>query len=338
MEPNIITQWAEALLACPKMQNRDIRDAIIGELPAEWRNYIERSTADNNADVRSIVNSVLDYDPTMTELVNVLRVYEGPSTPMKAVDVLHRKLSSKAADSFPSSLDLNPFTDQGCIDNPKRFFNRQTELDHLITEVGAGRNVAVIGEAQVGKSSLLKQLIHVGPAELDRPASDFCYLDMQLLSGDADFFGALSHELGLPDNTRGYQLMRALGQRRVVICLDEFEKMRYAGFTAEVRSQLRGLCDGNDSPLTLITATRTPPAEIYHDDPLETSPLAPILAEYTLRRFGLETVRDFLRHRLAAMPLAFSEADETRLFEKSNGHPGQLQKFAHELYGKARGS
>ena len=126
--------------------------------------------------------------------------------------------------------------------------------------------------------------------------------------------------------------MRALGQRRVVICLDEFEKMRYVGFTAEVRSQLRGLCDGNHAPLTLITATRTPPSEIYHDDPLETSPLAPILAEYTLKRFDLATVRDFLRHRLAAMSFAFSEADEIRLFEICGGHPGQLQQFAHELY------
>lgn len=97
-----------------------------------------------------------------------------------------------------------------------------------------------MGEAQVGKSSVLAQVCVRGPERLGRPAADFVYLDMQELSGDEDFFAALSEELGLA-SVKGWRLRRALGDRRVVLCLDELEKMTYAGFTREVRSQLRGL-------------------------------------------------------------------------------------------------
>ncbi len=231
----------------------------------------------------------------------------------------------------PAFIAPNPFTDQGCIDDPARFFDREEILDRIFVELAAGRNISLVGEAQVGKSSLLKQIIGRGPARLQRPPADFVYLDMQTLFSEAEFFEALSQELGLPP-TKGYRLRRALGQRRVILCLDEFEKMNYQGFSPEVRAQLRGLGDGNHSPLTLLLASRSPLNQLFPDQPGETSPLAPICPELAVGNFPPPVARAFLRRRLAPGGLKFTPPDEERLLAESRGHPGQLQQLAYQLY------
>lgn len=256
---------------------------------------------------------------------------------------LGRALGGTAQPQMPQTVvapiqpvrNQNPFGDQGKITDPARFFDREDVLDKLFEELGAGRNVSLVGEAQVGKSSVLWQVCQQGPARLGRPVADFVYLDMQSLSGDEDFFDALAEELGLPGK-RGWQLKRALGARRVVLCLDEIEKMSYAGFTREVRSQLRGLADGTDAPLTLLVASRTLIAELFEDDNQKnTSPLAPICPFLFLGPFSPDVARRFLKERSTAAGLALAETEIERVVAESGGHPGRIQFAARENWRRA---
>ncbi len=267
-----------------------------------------------------------DFGPPLVGLVERLGRIAGGSADVEP------QLS--AAVSATSS--ASPFGDQGRITDPERFFDREEILERIFEELAAGRNVSLVGEAQVGKSSVLAQVCARGPERMGRPAADFVYLDMQELSGDEDFFAALSEELGLA-GVQGWRLRRALGDRRVVLCLDELEKMTYSGFTREVRSQLRGLADGNQAPLTLLLASRSPLAELLPDSPLDTSPLAPTCPEMRLAPFSRAIARRFLRRRMAAFGRRFSEAAQERLLNESGGHPGRLQAFAHLSYRRAGG-
>ncbi len=235
--------------------------------------------------------------------------------------------TARSQDDLPP----NPFGDQGRITDPARFFDREEILDQVFAELAAGRNLSLVGEAQIGKSSALAQICHRGPQRLGRPVADFVDLDMQTLGGDEDFFEALGEKLGLP-GFQGWKLKRALGKRRVVLCLDDIEKMAYSGFTREVRAQLRGLADGGQAPLTLVVASRAPLADLFPDSPGETSPLAPICQPHSLGPFSAEVCRSFLRQRLASVGRRFENDEEARLIVESGGHPGKLQALSYDSY------
>jgi ABC-type dipeptide/oligopeptide/nickel transport system ATPase component len=115
----------------------------------------------------------------------------------------------------------NPFGDRGCIRDPARFFNRERELAEIFDELRKGSSLSLVGEAQVGKSSLLAMIAAQGPRELQRDAADFITIDMQVIHNEAEFFDALCEKLGLGLTVRGLALDRALRGRQVVVCLDE---------------------------------------------------------------------------------------------------------------------
>ena len=222
-----------------------------------------------------------------------------------------------------------PFGDVGKITDPARFFDREEILKEILGEIDAGRSVSLVGEAQIGKSSLLARICRVGPERLGRPAEDFVELDFQTLRNEDDFFDALSDLLGLP-GVPGWKLARALEQagRRVVLCLDEVEKMTYPGFTEAVREQLRGLADGNGATLTLVVASRSSLAELFPDACGQTSPLANICPEMRLGPFSTKVARRFLVERMEGTGLSFAEGEMERMTEESGGHPGRLQGLA----------
>ena len=110
----------------------------------------------------------------------------------------------------------------------------------VFNELRKGASLSVVGESQTGKSSLLWHIHTAGPGMLNRNESDFVHLSLELLDSDDDFFEAVCGELEVPTE-RGFRLARALEGRRVVVCLDEIEKMTWQGFTLDLRSQLSGL-------------------------------------------------------------------------------------------------
>jgi hypothetical protein len=225
----------------------------------------------------------------------------------------------------------NPFGDTGRITNPTRFFNREELLRQIFEELTKGVNLSLLGESQVGKSSLLSMICAWGPERLDRPQGAFAYLSLQWVSDEDEFYAALCDALNVPA-CRGYQLHRALSERRCVLCLDEIEKMAWDGFSKDLRSQLRGLADGPAAPLKLVIASRSPLARLFPDSPELDSPLAGICHQLDVGPFTLPIARAFLAQRLQGTGVIFSEDEIKMLLRETQGHPAKLQRAAADLY------
>jgi len=239
-----------------------------------------------------------------------------------------------AAPALAELSQANPFGDRGCIRDPARFFNRERELAEIFDELRKGSSLSLVGEAQVGKSSLLAMIAARGPRELQRDPADFITIDMQVIRNEAEFFDALCEKLGLGLTVRGLALDRALRGRQVVVCLDEIEKMTNRQcFSGEERTELRGHANGPDTPLTLVIASRSPLDMLFEDNPLRTSPLASLCHPYRrIGAFSQATSEAFLLHRLQGNAVAFSARQRQMLHEQTGGHPGQLQAAAAALY------
>lgn len=228
----------------------------------------------------------------------------------------------------------NPFGDTGCITDSSRFFNREELIRQIFEELGKGVSISLIGESQIGKSSILYRIYSQGRERMQatvEPKPEFIYLSLQWVAHEDDFYKALCDRLKIPF-CRDYDLTRVLVGRRYVLCLDEIEKMAWDGFTKQVRSHLRGLADGADAPLTLVLASRSPLAHLFPDSSELDSPLAGLCVQLYVKPFTEAVVRDFLVERSQGTGVRFSEQEMAELFVQSEGHPARLQRAAAELY------
>ena len=175
---------------------------------------------------------------------------------------------------------------------------------------------------------------HWGPRKLQLTPEQFIHIDMQIIRNEADFFEALCEQLQLPETLRGFRLGRALRGQRYIVCLDEIEKMvNQQHFTGDERSELRGLADGNDTPLTLVIASRSPLNALFDDDPTRTSPLHGLCgAPLRVTSFSESETRAFLTQRLAGNAIQFTPEHIQTLYTQTQGHPAQLQAAAADLY------
>lgn len=226
----------------------------------------------------------------------------------------------------------NPFGYTGQIKNPDHFLGREELLRQLFEELGRGSNRSLVGEAQVGKSSILWMVCKLGPERLQLPQEAFIYLDMRNVYDEKEFFEALCDELGI-ESCRGYKLQRELRGKRYILCLDEIDNMaREELFTGQERTELCGLADGADMPLTLLIASQQPLKDLFPDSPLRTSPLAGICHQIDVGPFSDAEARRFLKHRLEGTGVSFSENEIQALIAKSKCNPGLLKRAAAELY------
>lgn len=227
---------------------------------------------------------------------------------------------------------LPPFGDRGCITQDERFFDRTDILEEIFESLSNAWNVSLVGERQVGKSSLLAKICRHGPARLNLDSSQIVYLDMELIHTEETFFQRLCKEIGV-DSCRGYDLLEATQGRKYILCIDEIEKMRNPQkFSGDERDELRGLSDGAHMPFTLVTASRTPLDELFPDDLYSTSPFFNIFQQIRLPVFSAEVAAQFLRHRLRGYSIQFSDDQISALIHNSGGHPAALQNLAKALY------
>ena len=233
----------------------------------------------------------------------------------------------------------NPFGDRGRL-SPERFWGRETLLRRIFEELQKGASLSLVGESQVGKSSLLAMVRHQGPAKLQFEPTQFVYLDMQTVRNEDEFFEALCAELQL-ETLRGYRLARTLKHReeRYIVCLDEIEKMvNPRNFTGDEREELRGLADGAEAPLSLVIASRSRLNELFDDDPNRTSPLHGLCgAPLSVGAFTQVESTAFLTHRLARNAIQFTRAQMQMLHTQTQGHPARLQAAAADLYRQLEG-
>jgi len=251
---------------------------------------------------------------------------------LQVQDVAFLALSTTPA-SPRLSANPNPFGDRGKITDPSRFFDRKPLFRNLFEELSRGGSLSLVGETQVGKSSVLQMIRQQGSQSLPLPPEAFLYLDMQCIRDETDFFDELCWQLGIQPSCRGATLRRKLRGKRYILCLDEIEKMkRTAHFTGDERTELRGLADGADAPLTLAIASRSPLSDLFPDSPELASPLAGICRQFDVLPFPPEIARDFLVHRLQGTEICFSDSEIEALLERSQGHPARLQEVAYNLY------
>lgn len=225
----------------------------------------------------------------------------------------------------------NPFGRVGRIDDTAAIYGRDDLLRRVFEELAKGMSIALVGDRQVGKSSLLTLVRKLGPERLHLPPEAFIALNMQLVDDESDFFEALCAEMGL-EPMRGSKLARALRGRQFIVCLDEVEKMaNAAAFSGAEREQLRGLADGG-SPLRLVIASSTPLERLFPDSEGQTSPLANICQKIDVPPFSPKLAQSFLLNRLEGTGVRFSDAEIEALIRSSGGHPARLQRAAAELF------
>jgi hypothetical protein len=248
-------------------------------------------------------------------------------------------LSSNPADIAISNQVLsNPFGKTGRIAKPEDFFGREDLLEHLFESLNQGGNLSLVGEDQIGKSSILSMICHWGSKRMQLPSEAFIYLDMQNIHNENEFFEALCDRLGI-SVCRGYNLAKALSGKRYIVCIDEVEKMtRKEHFSGAEREELRGLAGGDSTPLSLVIASRSPLDRLFPGSDSMTSPLYNICRQINVEPFSPDVARAFITTRLKGTGIFFTESQINQLIEETQGHPARLQQAAADLYRSLRKS
>lgn len=239
-------------------------------------------------------------------------------------------LAQANASNQPFALSSeNPFRPLNCrIDDPSLVFGRESNVNSALSYLKTGSSVVFIGDHGSGRSSILTLL-------LDRVSRDLGWktarLNLQLVEDEETFYEALCDVLGVAE-ARIFRLPRALFGQRILLALDEMERMTKKGFTRDVRDQLRGLAEGNDAPLKLAMVTSTPLDGLFPDSFTGGSPLALICQQIRVDPWDFDTARRFLLDRLKEDSVTFSESEMEQLIQRSGGMPRQLVNHAYHLY------
>ena len=229
--------------------------------------------------------------------------------------------------------DANPFVPLGGrIDSADQFFGHEHTLRMIFETLNSGSSVALIGDREMGKSSLLKAVETRAKTELTI-SRDPIYLDLRNVADEADFYYALCDKVGIPE-CQGFRLARELKDKRLLLILDEIEKMTWDGFTNQVRGQLRSLAEGRNAPLRLVIAASKSLDRLFVNgaDGNRVSPLSGICREEWVTPWSDAVIREFIRDRLQPTSVAFSEADILSIIQASEGKPREIVKLCHERY------
>jgi len=231
---------------------------------------------------------------------------------------------------FRKTIPFNPFLYKGYI-SPNDFFGRKMLLRQIFEELKKGTNLSLIGDREIGKTSLLHKVCQLGKQEL--PEKTFIYLDMQAITNEDRFFESLCNKMGITV-CRSSELEQALQGKQYVLCLDFIERMKSQLFSGNERTELRGFAEGADAPLTLLIASRFSLDTLFPEDysRLESSPLDGICHNLDILPFGQSEVRDFIQTRLQPTGKPFTEEEIEQIWEATQGHPARVQEIAAKLY------
>ncbi|MGB3405174.1 MAG: ATP-binding protein [Microcoleaceae cyanobacterium] len=269
----------------------------------------------------------------------------GPVKEKKLKDYLYKRYKSWQSKNLqpqtsptitPSSIPIHPFSPlSGSIENSLQLFGRKREIRRIFELLNSGSSVALIGEEAIGKSSILQTIRHHTKTQSSSPLNYYrkpIYLDLGHVADEEDFYFAFCETIGIEEQ-KGFRLFRALKDYRLLLILDNVEKMAWDGFTNQVRSQIRALAEGSNSPLRLVVAARTPLNQLFPDSGM-VSPFENICQEEIINRWDKTICRNFIISRLKQTSIQFSQAEIIELIEKSKGHPQQLMKLCYELYNR----
>lgn len=247
--------------------------------------------------------------------------------------------SRESLEDSKTETNLLPFGDKGCITDISRFFNRKALFQQLYQYLKLGWNCSLVGDCQIGKSSILWKLRQEGHQHISLPKRAFIYLDLQLCNTPDVFLQEFNRQLGfrVENHANGFEIRRKLAGKRFIVCLDEMETL--TAFPPDdlrsVLSLLRALASGSSqNPITLVTASRSPLSQLFPDSPQQPSPLDNIFHKMSVNPFTEEDARAFIHHRLkeTKINIRFSDEQIEQLIQTSQCHPARLQEQAHKLY------
>lgn len=222
----------------------------------------------------------------------------------------------------------NPFYTDGRINDPNLFFGREQLVRELRQELSKRTNVSLVGESQMGKSSLLYYLYTTREEWL--PGETIEYLDLQRVLDEADFCEMILGQLNATGNTLR-DLRYALGAHRVILLLDEVERLAELDFSPRLHDLLRSLAQ--EPSFKMCVATQRPLEEVF--PPRVKGGVSPFHNIFTRKMVGAFTeaaARRFLAARLQGTGITFSEREIARLINESNCHPAKLQRLAKDLF------
>jgi hypothetical protein len=255
---------------------------------------------------------------------------------------------------------LNPFFYPGPVP-PARFVGREEEIYACLSRIATGQNTAVVGEPNIGKSSLLQHLAD-SHERLDEQAARtvFVFSDCHLLPSafaPADFWrqalaplwerctdgevrpvvdwAVQKGGLGGDALEKVFQAVTGRGWR-LVLLIDEFDSlMHHPNFnTAEFFGALRALST-RFAGLALVTASRLSVAEMNRQgrelNPYG-SPFFNGFIEAHLRPFDDEDVHALLDGALAGSGVVFDTLDYDFIHAMAGWHPFLVQAAAGALY------
>jgi hypothetical protein len=229
-------------------------------------------------------------------------------------------------------LPPNPFKPlSGAVDDAGLFFPREGLVSRVFELLNSGSSVALIGAAESGKSSLLREIGRCTASRLNVPRQ-VVRLDLSQVFGDNDFYTYLCSEVGIAE-CREFALGRALKNLRILLMLDEADVMSWEGFTNPLRKQLRGLAsdEGQNSPLKLVVAAREPLDQVFLDSGV-VSPFENICLQEMMEPWDEKMIRSFVAHRLEGIAVQFSEGEILEVIRESGGSPGKVMRACFELY------
>ncbi len=222
----------------------------------------------------------------------------------------------------------NPFHASGRINDPAFFFGRRRIVREICAELRKGCSVSVVGEAQMGKSSLLYHLYQTRASWLPDVTVEF--IDLQGVLDEADFCETLLSKLGENGDTLR-DLKRALFSRELILLLDEVERLAEEDFNPRLHDLLRSLaqephfamCLATDRPLVEVFPARTPGG---------VSPFHNIFTVKALGPFTEAEARECIAACLANTDVTFTEREIERLLAESHCHPAKLLARAKALF------
>ena len=144
----------------------------------------------------------------------------------------------------------NPFYTKGRINDPTQFFGRERLVREMRDELSKRNSVSLVGDSQIGKSSLLYYLYATRAEWL--PAVLVEYLDLQRALDEADFCETLLKKLGAEGNTLR-QVKQTLEIREVILLLDEVERIAEPDFSTRLHDLLRSLAQEPTFAMCLVT-------------------------------------------------------------------------------------
>jgi hypothetical protein len=251
--------------------------------------------------------------------------------------------------------DQNPFFHRGPIRNSAYFFGRERETKQILSLLGNGQSVSLVGQRRIGKTSLLFHLTDrdiFAPAGLNPNEHLFVYIDCGGFSNldqsalnrvfleeidDALLERNSADRLEILNNRQPitYRLfertLRGLTRRgwKPIILLDEFERLSHnPHLDPDFFSGLRALAA--KYPIAYVTASKQPLLALtYADASTLSSPFFNIFANVRLGLFSEPEARQLLFKLTSNGNVVFSPITMEYILDLAGPHPLLLQIAAY---------